>query len=495
MSDAGISAHVSFQWIVQSNTIFQQVVITNNGSSPIEDFSTCLKQNMLIRDLDYLDDPSYNEIDSKGYTRGRGPNGFSWITANVFDSEKIAAGRENESRANGAPRASEFNHVDQRVRFPGAQEETSENKQLIDSAKSTGEQDVRPHTTPDQNDSGRDLSSGDVQNAAVVESSIKKHESHTKEDKAVEQSEAAPPSEAKRSPSDDEMWQKRRISDTWSAKDAHAVVSITSLYVNGTAEKMELGTKSRISKTIGARDSSSSVLEITVAYKMIVIPKIKAHWKNFLIPSGMTDVSAMLATETEHLWGHTVTDDCNCDQSLCDMGLSMVDPTERDADQDASEKGQTLQNPGHATFEEQKNTAVHGAATNNATSQVDVMSGETLSPVEPPNEQSVAQDTSTGSTFGDAVATSQKLSPRTSIEYLTWRHTEHILSVCTIPLGVPRLSLGEGRSEPTTSGVKVTTNRLETSGAQEGIETEYEVPIALTCGDMSGHRICTSASL
>lgn len=203
----------------------------------------------------------------------------------------------------------------------------------------------------------------------------------------------------------------------------------------------------------------------------------------------------MLATETKQIWGHTVTDDCSCSQSLCDIGLSMVDPTERDVKQDASEKGQTLRNSGHANYESQKNTAVRGTATKIANSQVDIMSGGIISPDEPPNEQNLTPDTSARPTFGDAVATPQKLSPINFIEYLTWRHAEHILSVCAIPLAVPRLSLGEESSESTTSGAKVIPNKLEISRVKEGKETEYEVPVALTCGDMSGHRICTSASL
>ncbi|KAJ4386031.1 hypothetical protein N0V93_008922 [Gnomoniopsis smithogilvyi] len=51
------------------------------------------------------------------------------------------------------------------------------------------------------------------------------------------------------------------------------------------------------------------------------------------------------------------------------------------------------------------------------------------------------------------------------LRYLTARHLEHILSVCAVPIADPN-------TEP-------------------GITTG----VALTCGDMSGHRICTSASL
>ncbi|KAF3024385.1 hypothetical protein E8E14_014383 [Neopestalotiopsis sp. 37M] len=55
-----------------------------------------------------------------------------------------------------------------------------------------------------------------------------------------------------------------------------------------------------------------------------------------------------------------------------------------------------------------------------------------------------------------------KSSPSDHIEYTIWRNLEHILSVCSIPVGPKR---------------------------EDGIQ-----PIALTCGDMSMHRISTSAS-
>lgn len=54
-------------------------------------------------------------------------------------------------------------------------------------------------------------------------------------------------------------------------------------------------------------------------------------------------------------------------------------------------------------------------------------------------------------------------SPSDHIEYLIWRNLEHILSVCSVPVGPKR----DGEIQP----------------------------IALTCGDLSMHRVCTSASL
>ena len=62
------------------------------------------------------------------------------------------------------------------------------------------------------------------------------------------------------------------------------------------------------------------------------------------------------------------------------------------------------------------------------------------------------------------------------IEYAVRRHLEHILSVCAIPVTMP-------------SSVS------DTSSAPGDWNTKDDIqPVALTCGDMSGHRICTSAS-
>jgi hypothetical protein len=56
------------------------------------------------------------------------------------------------------------------------------------------------------------------------------------------------------------------------------------------------------------------------------------------------------------------------------------------------------------------------------------------------------------------------------LDYATRRNLEHILSVCAIPVPL----------EPVWDNPKV---------------VEPEPAIALTCGDMSGHRVCISASL
>lgn len=342
---------MSYQWLVKNSTVFQQIVVKNTGTSPI-DFWFGTDLPMMIRDLDYLGEPSYNERNSNSYIRGLGPNEFSWITANVISSEESNTDPGDDKRCDEEIRVSDSYH---------------------------------------------------------------------------EPRQSYGPNEAKRPPTDDGLWRTRRISDTWSAKKTHAVVSIMSVFVDGTAEKMVKGPR-RIDwdRTLGPCGSSSSVLEITVAYKMIAIPKEKLHWKNFLIPAETADVTAMLAAETQQLWGHSVTEVCNCDPSLCDIGISL---------NCCNEQG----NGPLAT--------------------------------------------------GIMAETSPRTPPISSIEYLTWRHTEHILSVCTIPLSVPPLPHeGEEPKSDITYGTNAWT-------APKFEELGLEVPLALTCGDMSGHRVCTSASL
>lgn len=415
---------------MKNNTVLQQVVITNTGSSSIEDFSAQLKQHILIRDLDYLDDPSFNERNSQGYIRGRGPNGFSWITANFFNSVKSSTDQDNDTKVNHATNAS-INQQETGVEDLNAVEQKSQRRLL---------------------------------------------------------------SEAKRSPSDDEVWQKRRISDTWSAKDAHAVVSVMSLFVNGNAVQMGME-PTRIRRTIGASGSSSSVLEITVAYKMIVIPKGEVHWKNFLIPAEATDVGAMLAVETEQLWGHSSTDDCKCSQSLCDLHICKKDFKERDIKRDASGRGQTSHDSGTTNVGAKESAAEQDDTSTVADLEMGINTAEVLASSGTSDKQNVIQDTRTRSVTEETMTASQKLSPLDSIEYFTWRHTEHILSACTIPLSVPLLFHQKGISERGTSAQNSATRSFDALGTSKGEKFKPEVSLAITCGDMAGHRICTSASL
>lgn len=484
VQDGSINATISSQWLAENNTIFQQIVVENTGNSSIDDFCVMTNQHMLIRDLDYLSSyQEFNENDSAGYIRGRGPNDFSWITANAFESGKIATSQEIDT--NNTP-ASEFKHIGNGVHSAELKKETLENNGPASSPRDTSGES-RPRTASSQAAVGRE-------NADMKVAGVDQHRHSAKERISVGPSQGHDPDEIKLPPSDDELWQKRSIADTWSAKDARAVVSIMNLYVDGEAQK--LGMEPRpIHKTIGAAGSSASVLEITVAYRMIAIPKGKIHWKNFLIPARSADVSAMLAKETEQIWGHSISDDCKCSQSLCDLGISMVDLKEPDMKQDESDEDRTSQIPPVPSDSAQKSKGMDNDTATVANLQTDVKTGEILTAAKTSKKSEAARTLSAAPVTSTAVGNSEKLPPINFIEYLTWRHTEHILSVCVIPLSSPLLIYDEEAFGPKNTAENVVRGKSDILGTSNCNEDELGVPLALTCGDMSGHRVCTSASL
>lgn len=492
----GISVKVSIQWLVKNNIVVQQIVITNTGSSSIDYFPIRTSQHMLIRDLDYRRSPAcdFNNDENKNYVRGRGPNEFSWITANTFDTEKPVASRGNEGSGEHAASTSGSDHQAHQAQSPRGSEGIRENKETTNLPEPSSGEYSEPQKASGQDHVGSDLLPVECQRTGVTDSSIDLHQHETEECEAAEKTQAQLRKEKKSPPSDDEVWQERRISDTWSAKDAHSVVSVMCLYVNGTAQKMEMKPRP-MNKIIGPYRSSTSVLEIAVAYKMIVVPKGRVHWKNFLIPAEMADVSTMLEVETEQLWGHSITDDCKCGHSLCDLGLSMVDLEMWNVSQNTSGDGQASQDSGITNHGAKRSMEVHGDTTTIANSQMDVKKEEISTEAESSYKHGAAQDTTATTSAGGAMRTSPKPSPINNIEYLVWRHTEHILSVCSIPLSVPLLSHADGVSEPTSIERNLLRSSPDVLDTSEGQEIDPEIPLALTCGDTSGHRICTSASL
>lgn len=450
---------------------------------------------MLIRDLDYLHGYpfDFNEDDGKGYIRGGGPNDFSWITANVFDSGKSAMSEKSDARSEDAIHIREFDHQGRRAQSPGVGEEISENKQPLSLSQRSSDERIGAQDSSHGNLEHK-LPAGDTPSAEVGDASINQHQRGIEKQEAIEHPQNHHQNETNPDPTANEARDNRCISDTWSVKEAHAVVSVMTLYVNGVAQK--IGKRSRpIIRNIGHVGSDSNILEITVAYKMLVIPKDKVDWKNFLIPAEMADVSAMLNEETKQIWGHSGKDRCECSQSLCDLGLSRVDLEKRNVEQGASGRGQTAQDPGIVNSNAQRGTTARDDTIAIEIPQPKINEGETLTPAQPSNSHEAVQTSSAPPVTGAAVGISQKLSSTNQIEYLMWRHTEHILSVCTIPLSVPHISLAGKAPRMNTSPNHAVANNLDVLGIPNRQEIELEVPLALTCGDMSGHRICTSASL
>lgn len=481
VSEDGISVKISIQWLVKNNTLVQQIVVENTGSSSIKEFPILPNRHMLIRDLDYTGGLArgFNDEKSKNYIRGPGPNKFSWITANHFDAGETAASQRNDARYEPAARTSGTDHQVHRTQSLGDNEPAPEIKQSMLSPKPPSDQYTKPERASTQDDLECDLRPVDGQRRGVTDTGVYNHQREN-ENKPI--------------PDDDEVWKTRRVSDTWSAKDPKAVVSVMSLFVNGTAQKMEMEPRP-IHRTIGSAESSSSVLEVDVAYKMIVIPNGGAHWKNFLVPAELADVSTMLAVETEQLWGHAITDDCKCGNSLRDLGLTMVDLKTWSVEQNTNGDGQALQGPGITNRGTQRSKDAHDNTTTTANLQMDVKEEDASTKAQSVDKHEAAQDTTATPSAGVAVGSSPRLSPINNIEYLTWRHMEHILSVCCIPLSVPILSREDRVSEPTKSKNNGVGRNHDEVGTSKGKEIDPEVPLALTCGDMSGHRICTSASL
>lgn len=179
--------------------------------------------------------------------------------------------------------------------------------------------------------------------------------------------------------------------------------------------------------------TDSNKLQIVVAYKLLLIPKSEVDRTDFVISARAANINHWLRKERdEFVKGGDKT-------SLRTMGLSMINIRESD-----------MGKPG---------------------------------PDDLVNAESGKQDTAGSSTDlpdpkvpFDIPRTS---SPKYHLEYLAWRHLEHILSVCAVPLSTSGLI-----------GQKVSPLPPNCSG----LGTQDKPVIALTCGDMSGHRINTSAS-
>lgn len=106
---------------------------------------------------------------------------------------------------------------------------------------------------------------------------------------------------------------------------------------------------------------------------------------------------------------------------------------------------------------------------------IKVQSGQAAAPGSEPQASNVPETPSVPSP-----QTSQEQGKyRSNVEYLARRHLEHILSVCAVPLSPPALFQKEDALRAERQEVKI----------------KDDERVALTCGDISGHRVCTSASL
>lgn len=273
-------------------------------------------------------------------------------------------------------------------------------------------------------------------------------------------------------------------------KRTRSVAALTNLFVNGRAVKVQDDGDLCHEHTIGgsrngSRGLGQETLEVIVAYKLISFPGGEVHWRNFLVATSEADVNMILREETDRLWRRGDI------PSLCSLGLSvggmmsMVNPfAEQSAGRDSIGNGKP---------EERKNSSHHIDSENKPNATLDTGSRED-SLLDQADQSANTRDgaqkhrgsKSAGFSLPSGTPT-QDSSPRSQIEYVAWRHLEYILSVCAIPVLSPSLlkdHSNQWSSHPCAS---------HPLSWEEEIK-EDDTPIALTCGDISGHRVCTSAS-
>lgn len=257
--------------------------------------------------------------------------------------------------------------------------------------------------------------------------------------------------------------------DTPLSTELHSVAAVTTLFVNGEAVKMSDDSRFSGDHTL----KGHSLAEFVVAYKMVPLPASGVHWENFLVTAEEADVSKILRDEHNDLWGNAE------GVPLCSLGISTVkmkkrpeETTEqRHADSRESEGFNRVNPETLDDMEASESQTVEGSMADhrdgNAGAPVDSESSDS-------NNNTGAKRTPKQGRVCFPSGSPAKSSPKNHIEYLAWRHLEHILSVCAIPLSIPVLKTRDKRRRN---------------------PADDTAPVALTCGDMSGHRISTSASL
>lgn len=188
--------------VCEENICFQQLVVTNTGKEPIYDFMIEAQHDMLIRDLDYLSDPSYNDIDDKTYGRGQGPNGFSWITVNSIDVEGPVTRKDNDSRVNPLADTSNSNNEGQTLEIPEVKGEESHKEQPTSPSEVSSVERPRPRA-PSSADIELDPPLGDSDDEEVAGDN--QRQIYTEDGQTAGISPGEAPNDKRRRPSDEEF--------------------------------------------------------------------------------------------------------------------------------------------------------------------------------------------------------------------------------------------------------------------------------------------------
>lgn len=414
------------QWLVYKNIVLQQLTFRKPEDEPRQCFATVPifydLSRSLIRDTDYLDASNqFNEVSSSDsdfsnvYKVMHGPNRCGRLLVHKLSDEspnpdkKPGDQTDQGARQDGTPRNS-----DEKSYISQAAGSLSDEDRVSRSGKSEGHNNplasvpLHPGQPVEAN---QDPSSGFVC-------------SGPKATVGMEEKEGLP----------------RKSTTATQHKYPQSIATVTTIFVNGEVLPELPPLRLELPK--------QGVLEVIYAYKLVHLPGHEVDWRNLIISAQDADVNRILKEETHRLWGSS----SGPSNSLPNLGLSLRDPSK-----DKTAAGNLGEQAQRANDSENRNAP------------------QDESKPEETSETAAAPPPETSGLFNKPNADVPEGTPNNSparnhIEYLTWRHLEHILSVCAIPLSPPSLF-------------------------ESGTSKVQNEAIALTCGDLSGHRVCTSASL
>lgn len=225
-------------------------------------------------------------------------------------------------------------------------------------------------------------------------------------------------------------------------RTSHGVALVVSVVVDGETIKFSQGQSPHFWKQIlkaksDTAEGRSRELEIVMAYKLILVTDPVSDWKKFVISLKEMDVSRLLKEARA--------------VSSIRTSIIRINGQGNSACSDGSRHSETLVSDVRTDEADISNVPQDGVAT--------------APDSEPQTEQSPAVDHEPMPRKADSITD--------HIEFTVQRNLEHILNVCAIPVRV------SGKSDE-----RLIWHRLRDVQ-----------PIALTCGDMSGHRISTASSL
>ncbi|KAK2604224.1 hypothetical protein N8I77_007171 [Diaporthe amygdali] len=447
------------QWVVHGRAVLAQTTLQNLSQTHLENLQCYYQTEMLIRELDYVEprhtfnEDSLEDKSPSRYKQFPAPRGFGRVTVHDLDTRPYTGtnvGTRVKNRPSVDSQRENVSEHGEHTKKASAMEESTTSNIAIGRRRS----DELHH----EQTVGSEYAHEHSQNAPRPE-----------EDQSAEQIKETATRDAgedggKIQVRDDKVLDKiRQIQDTWSRKQTKSVASVMITYRNGLAVEMNTESTSDGVIQLGPNGRDEDICEIVTAYKLVPLPGKIVDWRNFFLTPKEVDVSEILREETIRFWGQCK--GSGQQPELCNFGLSVMDMKEstQDAQKFANAADEGFNATGEAVAE-----AVHEKM---SSTHADIPSGDSTAKDQEGNHGATSRSTPGSSGFSSPNGPPDGSSPKDHIEFLLRRHLEHVLSVCAVPL-----------------------MRFDLVGEDPVEKEEDAQAFALTCGDMSGHRVCTSAS-